>query len=48
MTFEDQAILNLFENNIKEFVSVYVAGKDYVFIDEFQYAKMEASLKIHL
>ncbi|MEK9183073.1 MAG: ATP-binding protein [Patescibacteria group bacterium] len=39
LTFEDQDTLNLFENSIKKFISVYVAGNDYVFIDEFQYAK---------
>ena len=39
LTFEDQGVLNLFENNIKEFIGVYAAGRDYVFIDEFQYAK---------
>ncbi|MBI5230533.1 MAG: ATP-binding protein [Candidatus Magasanikbacteria bacterium] len=39
LTFEDQEVLNLFENNIKAFISTYIAGKDYVFIDEFQYAK---------
>lgn len=39
LTFEDQEALNLFENNIKKFIDVYIDGKDYVFIDEFQYAK---------
>jgi len=39
LTFEDHEVLNLFEKNIKEFVNEYVTGKDYVFIDEFQYAK---------
>ncbi|HBV58296.1 MAG TPA: hypothetical protein DEB73_03495 [Candidatus Magasanikbacteria bacterium] len=39
LTFEDQEVLNLFEKNIKEFIAVYIIGKDYVFIDEFQYAR---------
>jgi uncharacterized protein len=39
LTFEDQGVLSLFENNIKQFVATYVIGKDFVFIDEFQYAK---------
>ena len=39
LTFEDQDTLNLFEKNIKEFISTHIAGNDYVFIDEFQYAK---------
>lgn len=39
LTFEDQEVLNLFEKNIKTFVNMYVTGKEYLFIDEFQYAK---------
>ncbi|MEK7065249.1 MAG: ATP-binding protein [Patescibacteria group bacterium] len=39
LTFEDQDVLNLFEKNIKEFINLYIIGRDYVFIDEFQYAK---------
>lgn len=39
LTFEDQEILNLFEKNIKVFIQRYVAGNNYIFIDEFQYAK---------
>lgn len=39
LTFEDHEVLNLFEKNIKEFINEYVIGHDYVFIDEFQYAK---------
>ncbi len=39
LSFEDQQVLSMFENDIKQFVDVYLAGKKYVFIDEFQYAK---------
>lgn len=39
LTFEDQEVLNAFEKNVKEFIKMYVTGKDYVFIDEFQYAR---------
>lgn len=39
LTFEDQEILNLFEKNIKIFIQRYIVGNNYVFIDEFQYAK---------
>lgn len=39
LSFEDQGALELFENNIKQFARDYIAGKRYVFIDEFQYAK---------
>ena len=39
ISFDDQEILNLFSNNIKLFIELYVEGKDYLFIDEFQYAK---------
>ncbi|MDO9399205.1 MAG: ATP-binding protein [bacterium] len=39
LTFEDQQVLSMFENNIKQFIAVYLADKKYVFIDEFQYAK---------
>ena len=38
LTFEDKELLDLFEGNIKEFVFRY-SSYDYVFIDEFQYAK---------
>ncbi len=39
ISFEDRDILNLFSNDIKSFVEKYVKGNDYLFIDEFQYAK---------
>jgi predicted AAA+ superfamily ATPase len=44
LTFEDQEILNLFENDIKSFVARFIKGKSYVFIDEFQYAKKGGKL----
>lgn len=39
ISFEDRAILSMFENNIDDFIKLYVLGKKYLFIDEFQYAK---------
>lgn len=39
ITFEDKTALNMFENNLKDFAEVYVKGRKYLFIDEFQYAK---------
>lgn len=39
LTFEDQKVLNLFEKNTDDFIKLYVEGKKYLFIDEFQYAK---------
>lgn len=39
ISFEDQEVLNLFNQNIKEFYLLYLKNKKYVFIDEFQYAK---------
>lgn len=39
LTFEDQDILSLFENDIKQFADTYLTGKKYALIDEFQYAK---------
>lgn len=39
LTFEDQEVLEIFSNDIKQFVELYVDGRDYLFIDEFQYAK---------
>jgi len=39
ITFEDQKILDMFSNNIDLFIETYVNGRDYLFIDEFQYAK---------
>jgi len=38
LTFEDKELLDLFEGDIKEFISHY-KSYDFVFIDEFQYAK---------
>lgn len=39
ISFEDQKILNIFEEDLDEFVELYIKGKEYLFIDEFQYAK---------
>ena len=39
LTFDDKDILDLFEHNTKEFITAYVKGNDYLFIDEFQYAR---------
>ena len=39
ITFEDVKILNLFENDIDTFITQYVKGYDYLFIDEFQYCE---------
>ena len=39
LSFEDRDILELFNNHIKEFIEKYVKETDYLFIDEFQYAK---------
>jgi len=36
--FEDRDELNLFVNDIKGFVELHVKGKEFLFIDEFQYA----------
>ncbi|MBI4599972.1 ATP-binding protein [Candidatus Uhrbacteria bacterium] len=38
LSFEDQRILGLFEKNIDDFITAYVRGNRYLFIDEFQYA----------
>ena len=37
--FEDRDELALFANDIKGFCELYVEGKEYLFIDEFQYAE---------
>lgn len=37
--FEDREILEMFTQDIKSFVEIYVEKYDYLFIDEFQYAK---------
>lgn len=39
ISFEDIDTLNLFNNNIKRFVEVYLSDTDLLCIDEFQYAK---------
>ncbi len=39
ISFEDQSILSLFNNNLDDFINIYIKGKKYIFIDEFQYAK---------
>ena len=39
LDFEDRDILELFNEDIKSFIELYVKKYDYTFIDEFQYAK---------
>lgn len=39
ISFEDIRILQMFEGDIDNFISLYVKGKKYLFIDEFQYSK---------
>ncbi len=39
LSFDDRAALDLFENNADDFITAYVKGNKYLFIDEFQYAK---------
>jgi len=39
VSFDDQNILRMFENQIDDFINIYVKGNKYLFIDEFQYAK---------
>ncbi len=39
VSFEDRTALTLFNKNIDDFIDVYVKNKDFLFIDEFQYAK---------
>ena len=39
ITFEDRDALALFDENIKNFAETYLKGNDFLFIDEFQYAK---------
>lgn len=38
VSFNDISLLNLFENNIDEFIQIYVKNYDYIFIDEVQYS----------
>lgn len=39
LSFEDRKILSLFEQSPDDFIAAYVKGNQYLFIDEFQYAK---------
>ena len=39
LDFEDREILELFSGDINSFIELYAKKYDYVFIDEFQYAK---------
>ncbi len=39
LDFEDRETLALFTEDLKSFVELYVKKHDYIFIDEFQYAK---------
>ncbi|MBI2142155.1 ATP-binding protein [Candidatus Woesearchaeota archaeon] len=39
LDFEDRQTLELFDEDIDSFIELYVKKRDYVFIDEFQYAK---------
>ncbi len=40
ISFNDFDVLNLFDNNIKQFIEIYVKEVDYLFIDEIQYSKL--------
>src|SRR3989338_642258 len=39
LDFEDRETLELFNEDIKSFIDLYVKPYSYLFIDEFQYAK---------
>lgn len=39
LSFEDQKTLAIFENAPDDFISAYIKGNRYLFIDEFQYAR---------
>ncbi|MFO7991368.1 MAG: ATP-binding protein [Thermoplasmata archaeon] len=39
ISFEDREVLDLFEEDIKNFAKVYIEDHDYLIIDEFQYAE---------
>ncbi len=39
ISFDDQKILQIFEEDVEFFIKSYVEGVDFLFIDEFQYAK---------
>ena len=39
LDFEDRETLEVFNEDIKSFAELYVKDRDYLFIDEFQYAK---------
>ena len=39
VSFDDQNILTLFEKAPDDFITAYVKGNDFLFIDEFQYAR---------
>jgi predicted AAA+ superfamily ATPase len=39
ISFEDRDVLSLFNENIKNFAETYLKNNDFLFIDEFQYAK---------
>ncbi|MCH8520293.1 MAG: ATP-binding protein [Nanoarchaeota archaeon] len=38
LSFDDQRILQIFEEDIDEFIRIYIQNNEVVFIDEFQYA----------
>jgi predicted AAA+ superfamily ATPase len=39
ISFDDVKALQMFEQDIETFIAIYIQGKKYLFIDEFQYAK---------
>ena len=39
ISFDDRDILDMFNNNVNNFIEKFVEGTRYLFIDEFQYAK---------
>lgn len=39
INFDDREVLSLFNDDIKTFIKIYIENTDFLFIDEFQYAK---------
>ncbi|MEW6456493.1 MAG: ATP-binding protein [Acidobacteriota bacterium] len=48
LDFEDRETLSLFQQDIKTFAKMYVGGKKFIFIDEFQYAENGGKLLKYL
>ncbi len=46
VSFEDRDVLSMFDNNVNDFIKIYVKNTRFLFIDEFQYSKHDGGQRL--